>query len=132
MDDDTSWHALAGAAIDPRHAVNSVATAMLRGMSRRRKDPVEWTGARAHLSALLDGTNPSHFDGILQVLVATGIDPQFGQQLVRESPDLLLAHARAEHEPTRARALALLRAISGEDHGTDVEAWTAWVTGQPD
>ena len=132
VDDDTSWHALAGAAIDPRNAVSSVAKAMLLGMAKRRKDPVEWTGARAHLSALLDGTNPSHFDDILQVLVATGIDPQFGQQLVRGSPDLLLAHARAEHEPTRALALALLGAVSGEDHGTDVEAWTAWVTGQPD
>lgn len=130
--DDTSWHALASAAIDPRSAVSSVARAMLVGMSKRRKDPVEWTGARVHLSALLDGTNPSHFDGILQMLVATGIDPQFGRQLVRESPDLLLAHARAEHEPTRAQALAFLRAVSGEDHGTDVEAWTAWVTGQPD
>ena len=67
---------------------------------------------------------------MLEVLVATDIAPEFGRQLVRESPDLLLAHAGAEHERTREPAIAFLRAVSGEDFGTDVEAWRTRVSGQ--
>lgn len=83
----------------------------------------------APLHALLAGTNPFAFNNILRILVVTGIDPAFARSLIRESPDLLLAHAGAEHQPTRVPALAFLRAVSGEDFGTDVDAWTAWVEG---
>ncbi len=134
MDEDTSWHGLVGSLVDPDYRVSSVARAMFDGLVAPEMDPVEWIGARAHLSALLDGTNPLVFREILQVLVATDVDPEFARQLVRETPDLLLAHVGAEHERTREPAVSFLRAISGKDHGTDVAAWTAWVNGngQPD
>ncbi len=131
MDDHTSWHGLLGSLVDPHARVSSVAQIMLDGLAAPEMDPVEWTGARAHLSALLDGTNPWVFRDILQVLVATDVDPEFARQLAREIPDLLLAHVGAEHERTREPALAFLRAVSGKDFGTDLEAWTAWVNGQP-
>ena len=127
IDDDTSWHALVGALIDSDGKVTGAAANMLRGLTSRKTDPVEWSGASSHLSALFGGTRPSTFRHILEVLVATDIDPAFGQQLVRENPDLLLAYAGAQHEPTRESAIAFLRAVSGADHGTDVEAWRAWV-----
>ena len=95
-------------------------------------DPVEWSEARGHLVALFGGTNPFAFREMLEVLVATDVDPQFGQQLTRERPELLLAHVGAEHERTREPAIAFLRTVSGEDFGTDLEAWTAWINGQPD
>lgn len=57
----------------------------------------------------------------------TDIDPDFGRQLIRESPELLLAHVGAAHETAREPALDFLKALSGEDFGADVEAWTAWI-----
>ena len=86
--------------------------------------------ARDPLSAILGGTNPFGFRDTLEVLVATDIDPEFGAQLVREEPDLLLAYAGAEHEGTREPALAFLSAVSGADFGTDVEAWRGWIEGE--
>ena len=132
IDDDTSWHGLVGSAIDPHAQVSSTALGMLGGLSRQDPDPVEWSAARAPLAAVFAGTNPFAFADVLRVLVATDIDPEFGRQLVRENPNLLLAHAGAEHEYTRKPALAFLEAVSGEDFGTDVEAWTAWVNSLPD
>lgn len=132
VDDDTAWHALVGSLIDSDGKVVATATNRLQGLIERKTRPVEWSGARTPLSALFAGTAPGAFRHILQVLVATDIDPAFGQQLVRENPALLLAYAGAQHEPTRESAIAFLRAISGEDHGTDVAAWAAWIDGRAD
>ena len=93
---------------------------------------MEWSAARAPLSAILAGTRPFVFRNALEVLVATDVDPEFGAQLVREEPGLLVAYAGAGHERTREPVLAFLRAVSGEDFGTDVEAWRAWIDGGPD
>jgi len=131
IDDDSSWHALVESLIDPHARVGSVAMSLVDGLGFGKKDPVEWYGARAPLSAIFGGSNPYAFRYTLNVLVATDIDPEFARQLVREHPDLVLAHVGAEHERTREPAVAFLRAISGEDFGTDVEAWRAWVNGQP-
>jgi len=131
MDEDTSWHGLVGSLVDPDYQVSSVARIMFDGLVASEMDPVEWIGAHTHLSALLDGTNPWVFREILNVLVSTDVDPEFARELVREHPDLLLAHVGAEHEMTREPAVDFLKAISGEDFGTDVEAWRAWVNGQP-
>lgn len=131
LDDDMSWHALAGSLIDPDARVGSVAMSVIDGLVPEKRDPVQWAEARASLSAIMGGTNPFAFRYILRALVATDIDPEFAQQLVRENPDLLLAHAGVEHAYVRRPALAFLRAISGEDHGADVGAWTAWVHRQP-
>ena len=85
---------------------------MLMGQVARQRDPVDWSGARSPLSAIFGGTNLPAFNTILQVLVVTAIEPQLAQQLARESPDLLLAYAGAEHEPTRIPALNFLRAMN--------------------
>lgn len=129
MEDDTSWHALVGSLIDSDGRVFAVAARILDGLMTRELDPFDWSAVPAPLHALLAGTNPFAFNSILRILVATDIDPAFARSLIRENPDLLLAHAGAEHQPTRGPALAFLRAASGEDFGTDVEAWTAWVEG---
>ncbi|MDE2980897.1 MAG: hypothetical protein OXU74_06845 [Gemmatimonadota bacterium] len=131
IDDDTSWYALVGSLIDPDARVGSVAMRMVDGLALGETDSVDWSGARAHLSAIFGGSNPFAFRYTLDVLVATEVDPEFARQLVRENPDLLLAHVGAEHDVTREPAVDFLRAVSGEDFGTDVEAWMAWANGQP-
>lgn len=132
LEHDTSWHALAGSLIDPEPRVVRMASNVVRGLESGKLEPVDWSAAHSHLLALFDGTNPFATGDMLEVLVATDIAPELGRQLVRETPDLLLAHAGAEHERTREPAIAFLRAVSGEDFGSDVEAWRAWVGGQPD
>ena len=130
LEDDTSWHGLAGSLVDPEPVVVRVALSMLRGLSTRTGEQVDWSAAHTHLLALLDGTSPFGFRVVLETLIATDIAPEFGRRLVRESPDLLLAHAGAEHDRTREPAIAFLEAVSGEDFGTDTEAWTTWVRDQ--
>lgn len=132
MDDDTSWHALVGSMIDSHARVRVVAARIFDGLMTQELDPFDWSAVPAPLHALLGGTNPFAFQNVLRILVATHIDPAFAQQLIRESPHLLLAHAGAEHESTREVALRFLRAASGEDFGADVEAWTTWVGGLSD
>ncbi len=134
VDHDASWHALVLSSTDPVDRVAHMAGGVLRGLTASG-DPartVDWTPAAEPLLALFGGTHPSQFGTTLRVLVATGITPEFGRRLARERPDLLLAYAGAEHRGTRAPAIAFLQAISGEDFGTDVDAWATWIHGQPD
>lgn len=134
VDRDASWHALVLSLTDPEDRVASIAGGVLGGLTAPDGPvhTVDWTPAEESLLALFGGTHAWEFDKVLWVLVATGITPDFGRRLARERPDLLLAHAGAEHRPTRAPAIAFLQAISGEDFGTDVDAWAAWIHGQPD
>lgn len=130
--EDTSWHGLVGSVIDEDPQVSSVALYMMEELARKGRDPVDWSGARDPLLAILGGTNPFGFRHTLRILLATDIDPEFGQRLVRENPDFLLAHAGAQHARTREPALAFLQAVSGEDFGTDVKAWRGWIDGERD
>lgn len=93
---------------------------------------VRWGAAREPIAAVLDGTNPFAFKTVVEVLAATGIEPALGRQLIREAPDLLLAHVGAVHEMTRQPAIDLLKAVSGEDFGADSEAWAEWLDGSRD
>jgi len=119
--------------IDPDARVQAAADAALQGLTRLQESrPVRWNAARESLMALLDGTNPYAFSTVLRVLAATEIERAFGRQLIREAPDLLLAHVGAEHETTRESAIDLLKTVSGEDFGADPEAWSEWLNGRPD
>lgn len=132
-DRDATWHALILSMTDPVDRVAGMAGVVLRGLTASGPvRSVDWTPAEEPLLAIFDGTSPWQFDETLWALVATDIEPEFGRRLARERPDLLLAYAGAEHRGTRASAIAFLEAISGEDFGTDVEAWAAWIHGQPD
>lgn len=130
---DAAWHDLVSALIDPDARVQAAADAALRGLTQLQGSrPVRWDAAREPLTALLDGTNPYAFSTVLRVLVATGIEPAFGTQLIRNTPNLLLAHVGADHETTRESAIDLLKTVSGEDFGADPEAWSQWLSGRPD
>lgn len=128
---DASWHGLAASLIDPAQQVRDLASKVLDGLTRTKKEvPVQWSDAKETLLALLGGTYPFAFNEILEALVATGVDPEFGTELVKERSELLLAYAGAEHEKFRTAALDFLRVVSGEDFGSDVDAWIAWINKQ--
>ena len=125
---DAAWHDLVSAMIDPEDRVKGTAQGVLNGWIQAEESrPVRWDAAREHLLAVLDGTSPYMFRTVLDVLAATGSETTLAEQLIRESPDLLLAHVGARHEMTRQPALDLLKAVSGEDFGADPEAWGEWL-----
>lgn len=132
IDDHTSWHGLVGSLVDSDARVRDMAVGMVDVLTRQKRDTVKWSAARDPLLALFGGTNPFAFGVALEVLVATDVDQEFGQLLAYKHPDLLLAYVGAEHEGTREPAIAFLKAVSGEDFGTDLEAWTAWISGERD
>ena len=98
-----------------------------RGFQAGKGRPVRWDAARAQLLAVLDGTSPYVFRTVLDVLAATASETTLAKELIREAPDLLLAHVGARHEITRQPAIDLLKAVSGEDFGADREAWAEWL-----
>lgn len=48
-------------------------------------------------------------------------------RIARELGDMLLVMAAMKQPNNRDPAIDILKAISGEDHGTDVTAWRAWL-----
>lgn len=132
-EDETAWHDLVAAAIDPHGQVSGAATSVLRNLVRMESGrTVRWDAAREPIAAVLDGTNPFAFQEVVNTLTATGIEPALGRQLIREAPDLLLAHVGARHEATRQAAIDLLKAVSGEDFGADRDAWREWLSSSSD
>ena len=130
-DRDSSWHGLADSLIDAAPQVRNTAQKMIDGLMQSEKSkPVQWSEVRETLVALFSGTYPWAFNEVLETLVATEVDPEFGRALVQEAPDLLLAYAGAEHEEFGKPAQDFLSAVSGEDFGRDVEAWAEWIKEQ--
>ena len=132
-DHDEAWHDLVSAAIDPDDRVKGSAHGVLEAwIQAGEARPVRWDAAREHLLAVLDGTSPYVFRTVLDVLGATASETTLAKELIREAPDLLLAHVGAQHEITRQPAIDLLKAVSGEDFGADPEAWAEWLDGPLD
>jgi hypothetical protein len=52
-------------------------------------------------------------------------------RIARQLGDVLLVMAAMKQPNNRDPAIDILKAISGEDHGTDVAAWRAWLDRQP-
>lgn len=130
---DAAWHDLVSAAIDPEDRVKGSAHGVLDAWIQGGKGrPVRWDAARAQLLAVLDGTSPYVFRTVLDVLAATASETTLAKELIREAPDLLLAHVGAQHKITRQPAIGLLKAVSGENFGPDPEAWAEWLDGSPD
>lgn len=132
-EDETAWHDLVAATVDPHGQVSGAATSFLRSLVQMESGrTVRWAAARESIAAVLDGTNPFAFQEVVRALTATGIELALAKQLIREAPDLLLAHVGARHEITRQPAIDLLKAVSGEDFGADPEAWAEWLDGSRD
>ena len=131
---DAAWHDLVSAAMtDPDDRVKGSAHGVLDAWIQAGKGrPVRWDAARAQLLAVLDGTSPYVFRTVLDVLGATASETMLAKELIREAPDLLLAHVGARHEITRQPAIDLLKAVSGADFGADPEAWAEWLDGPSD
>jgi hypothetical protein len=132
-DRDLTWWTLLDAQRDPAGIVSAIAGQVLQGLSRRAPRKVDWQPALGSVRALLDGANLFAFDTTLDVLVATGLSPDFSRELLRAGgADLVLARLGARHEPVRKSAHGFLKYLSGKDLGTDaagIAAWRTWLDG---
>jgi hypothetical protein len=52
---------------------------------------------------------------------------RFRSRVVHEAGDVLLEMAGMSQPNNREPALQILRALSGQDYGADVQAWRRWI-----
>jgi len=125
-DADLTWWHVADALRDPDEQVHSVASMVLGVLTRQSPRPVDWRPAAASLRPVLAGTNLMAYQTTLRALVATRIAPDLAADLLPGAADLLVAHSKATHEPTRKLALDFLKHLSGQgDHAP--EEWQRWL-----
>jgi hypothetical protein len=97
-------------------------------MMRFAPREVDWTPIAVSLRHLLNGTNLFAYPLVKELLVETNLSPALARRLLDEGAVvLLLAHLRADHALTRARALRFLTHVRGESLSTPAE-WEAWLT----
>jgi hypothetical protein len=68
--------------------------------------------------------------GYLLANIAEHASPAEKMRIAREAGDTLLVMAAMQQPNNRDPAIKILEAISGETHGTDVEAWRIWLKHQ--
>ncbi len=125
--DDRSWHALADGLRDPSGLARATASQTLGVITRTSTRRVDWTGQAEALQWLVNGTNLFGHTTLLRALAATEIDPRLAPEIFQDfggvTPDGLIS----SNESIRNATEAFLRQISGEDFGTDPEAWMRWM-----
>ncbi len=119
---DSAFHLLAeGLRSTDRGA--SAAEMILSVLGRGAPRPINWRPARETLEALVGGTNLFAYGDLLDVLVATQIDPALGHGLARVNPALLLDHLGARNPSTPRIAHRFLVHVHRRDVGRDRAAW---------
>lgn len=127
---DETWHTLMAVVRDPDNMTRRTAESMLDFMAQAKPRKVDWKPAVAHIRYILNGTNLFALPAILRVLSATQLDPALAKALVGNGGgQMLLEYLKVRREGEPELAQALLKRLSGQDYGRDVEKWTAWRDG---
>lgn len=124
---DSTWWSLMNAELESDGFARATANQVLSSFATNRPRRVNWMPVSSTLHAILDGTDLSSLSTVMRVLVKTGARPEWASTLLRGGGHALLAYAGAEAPAARKPALALLRALRGEDLGTDLGAWRTWI-----
>lgn len=120
---DEAWHALVTACLDADPQLSSDAGSALQGLLRAGARRVDWKPAQGSIEALLAGAHLWALPTLIDLLVATEIEPAVARAAIAAQPRLLLDRAAARHAPTHAPARRLLALAVGRDHGGDIAAW---------
>ncbi len=127
VDSDSTWWTLAEALRDRDAMVSATASQVLSVLSNGAARPVNWAPAADGLRAVLDGTNLSAHNTLLEALAATRVDPALASALLGGGGELILAKLRSQ-DPSGARAARrFLTQVSGHDFGQDAAAWEKWI-----
>ncbi|RME23872.1 MAG: hypothetical protein D6800_09310 [Candidatus Zixiibacteriota bacterium] len=119
-----SWWALVEALRDPVNAVREVARFGLRGFVGREEaiPPVDWRPVAGSLYYLLNGTNPSAFLDLLDVLRKTRIDRALAATVLRQGNVFLSGFLEADYAPFRQHIVRFLQYLY-DDSRDDVDYW---------
>jgi hypothetical protein len=125
--DDSAWHALVGALLDPDERVRNLAHRVLLVFAAQVPRRVEWRPAAAELHAVLNGSALFAVRDVLDVLVATGAGPELASPLLRDGGHAVLLFAGAASPLFRVPSYRFLHTVSGgQDHGGP-DGWRAWI-----
>jgi hypothetical protein len=129
---DPTWWTLLDVVREQDGPVRGLAAGILRALPVRADRPVNWRPAAPALHAILNGTGMSDVPHIVSMLVAHRVSSELAVPLLGGGGGhALLSYASAEQRSFREGALALLRALRGEDLGRDLAVWRSWVRGLP-
>ncbi len=127
---DETWHTLMAVVRDPDDMTRRNAESILDFMSQAKPRNVDWKPAAAHIRHVLNGTNLFALPAILRVLEATKVDPALAKALVGNGGgQMLLEYLKVRRTGEPELAHALLKRLSGQDFGRDIEKWTTWRDG---
>jgi hypothetical protein len=124
---DTTWWSLMEVLRESDGIAKETALQVLMALALNRPHRVDWTPEAGTIHAILDGTSLFTLQGVMDILVRTGVDKRWATPFLKGGGRAVLAHAGAHLAQAREPALRLLRALSGADLGTDVIAWRDWV-----
>jgi hypothetical protein len=88
---------------------------------------VNWAPTIQTLRAILDGTNLSAHDQLMEVLAATQVDPALARPLLKDGGYIVLAKLGSQGMAERQAARRFLVQIAGRDLGDDPEPWQEWL-----
>lgn len=128
LDEDAVVWALTDALLESDGPVKTTAATALQSLVTTPR-LVDWRPAAGTLHKLLNGTSLPVLTTVMQVLVATGVNPDLATPLLRGGGEGVLVFLSAHNPHPRGGAHRLLSALRGEDLGTEVVAWRRWIAG---
>lgn len=126
---DSTWWALVETMRESDGAAKGTAGIVLGHLASHAARPVDWAPVAGTLHAMLDGTSLFQLRTLIETLNATGAGPSLAPRVLAGGGRMLVAYAGAESELVRPPAVDLLRRLSGEDLGSDRDAWATWIRG---
>jgi len=123
---DAAWWHLADALRDPDQHVGFTAQQVISTLAKECPRTVDWAPAAPTLRHVLAGTNLFAYAAFLEILTTTKVSANLTDEIIPAGADLLVAHVRAEHKLSRAKAVAFLRQIGGGNERSTAE-WLEWL-----
>lgn len=127
VEQDAAWHGFVGALLEVDGPVREAAKEILVRLTPLVSREVDWAPAAPELRAALDGGALPALADLLQLLVATRIDPEVAGRVLKGGGYAVRLYAGAQHPAFHEPALAFLRQVSGKDFGADFDRWSAWL-----
>lgn len=110
--------------------VRSLAIDVLTAMAARATTPWSFTQVSTDIRQVLDGTALFQLPGMIELLnEIPGVGPAQAVPFLKGGGEMLLNYLASDQPLLADPAHALLVRLRGDDLGTNVSAWRAWIAG---
>ena len=123
----TSLFSLVEAMRENDGRVKQIARQVLFNFAQDAPRRVDWKPATRGLHAILNGTSLFQAQSVMDLLVATRVNPALAGQLLKHGGQAVTDYLGAQHPWPRESAHKLLVALSGHDFGYAVPQWRHWI-----